>query len=348
MTASDAEIYLRRARQALDELSRWYSPLRRRWRTTGWWNAAAILTTHIRFARLTGDETCGGLPERIHAGRWRRGRRDFTNRYYDDEGWWAAAWIEACELTGDGRYLDTAIRLFDDMRGGWSETCGGGIYWRKGGVYKAAIANSLYIQIAADLYLQTGVPEYLGEARRCRIWFDAAGLAGEDDLVRDGVGGDCTVAGDIWTYNQGAAIGARVLLARASARDGGGAGDHIAAAKRTAHALIDGLASSRGVLREEGEPGLNRDRVQFKGLTMRFLTDFWRETRDRRVASFIIANADSLWARARKDGTNRVGASWEGPFDRADAGRQGSACDALVAAAEVALGGAHGERSRHR
>ena len=52
---------------------------------------------------------------------------NFINDYYDDEGWWALAWIEASKLTGEKKYLDMAEIIFDDMTTGWSDACGGAI-----------------------------------------------------------------------------------------------------------------------------------------------------------------------------------------------------------------------------
>jgi predicted alpha-1,6-mannanase (GH76 family) len=154
--------------------------------------------------------------------------------------------------------------------------------------------------------------------------------------VRDGVSRDCTLAQELWTYNQGMFVGAAVQLHRAGVPSGPTPEHLIETAMKTAYAAIDNLTHSSGILREAGEPDLNRDRVQFKGILMRFLADLWSETGDTRVGSFVLVNADSLWANARKAGSNQIGASWQGPFDRSDAGRQGSALDALVAAAMVA------------
>ena len=52
--------------------------------------------------------------------------RNYINDYYDDEGWWILAWIEAYELTKDDKYLKMARITFADMATGWDEVCGGG------------------------------------------------------------------------------------------------------------------------------------------------------------------------------------------------------------------------------
>jgi predicted alpha-1,6-mannanase (GH76 family) len=98
------------------------------------------------------------------------------------------------------------------------------------------------------------------------------------------------------------------------------------------------MAGADGVLSERGEPNLNGDSVQFKGILMRFLADLWLVRADENIRDFILTNADSLWANAKRANTYQVGACWRGPFDSADAARQGSAIDALVAAAAVAQG----------
>ena len=102
----------------------------------------------------------------------------FINAFYDDEGWWALAWLDAYDLTGEDKYLAAANDIFLDMAAGWDDYWGGGIYWGKydggpdrtgacavphgwTGGYKNAIANELFIAVAAGLGLR-----YRGRGRR--------------------------------------------------------------------------------------------------------------------------------------------------------------------------------------
>jgi predicted alpha-1,6-mannanase (GH76 family) len=61
------------------------------------------------------------------------------NRFYDDEGWWALAWIDAYDWTQNPDYLNTAQAIFTDMTGGWDDVCGGGIWWSKDRTYTGVV-----------------------------------------------------------------------------------------------------------------------------------------------------------------------------------------------------------------
>ena len=80
--------------------------------------------------------------------------------------------------------------------------------------------------------------------------------------------------------------------------------------------------------------GCNGDGTQFKGIFVRHLHDFYQRSGKRAYRDFLLANADSVWDHARNP-RDQFGLRWGGPFDQADASRQSSALDVLVAAAAL-------------
>ena len=61
---------------------------------------------------------------------------------------------------------------------------------------------------------------------------------------------------------------------------------------------------------------------------------FWRHSGQPAYRAFILANASSVWEHGQ-NAASQFGLRWAAPFDQATAARQGSALDALVAAAAL-------------
>ncbi len=342
MSAEDAvrqPDYRAWAAAGMAALQRWYRPWTGCWGTTGWWNSANALTAVIAYTRRTGDERYRGVVERTFrvARRW---HRNFLVSFYDDNGWWGLAWVAAYDLTGEIGYLDAARRIFAHMLTGWDGTCGGGVWWNTERRYKNAITNELFLTLAARLQQRCpGTREYLGWAQREWDWFCARGLIGASGLVNDGLDQSCrNNGGQTWTYNQGVVLGGLAALHEltgdaAYLRQGEAIADAALAALTT-----PAPAGGHGVLLEPREYTTARgdsDRPQFKGIFVRNLFDFYGQSPRPAYREFICDNARSIWVNDRNS-SNQFGLHWAGPFDHADAGRQSSALDALIAAVPLA------------
>jgi predicted alpha-1,6-mannanase (GH76 family) len=320
------------AAAGITALQRWYDPVSGLWRGIGWWNCANALTAVIRYTGLTGDNRHAGViattftaAQREHAG--------FVNDYYDDNGWWALAWVAAFDVTRDRRYLDAAQAIFARNTAGWTGACGGGLIWHTKSTYKNAITNELFLVLAALLHQRVPAGGYLTWAQREWEWFSASGLIGPDGLVNDGLTAACQNNGaTTWTYNQGVILGGLAALFEITSDRG-----YLTRGEAIAAAAIGRLAR-QGILAEPCEAsaaGCDGDQAHFKGIFVRYLHDFWRQSRQPAHRAFILANAGSLWARGQNT-AGQFGLRWAGPFDRADAARQGSALDVLIAAAALA------------
>jgi len=329
---------------ALDALQQWYNPESGQWKTTNWWNAANIVTSLIRYSALTGSEKylpvidqvfekCKRI-ERISNDGNKFVLENFFNSYYDDEGWWALAWIDAYNLTKNSKYLNMAKTIFTDMTTGYDDVCGGGIYWKKPKQYKNAIANGLFILTALrlmkiDMYATVNGKNVMDWANDVGIWFENSGMINESNgLVEDGLNADCTPnRGRNWTYNQGV-----VIASLCEAYNLTGENRWLTLAEQIAKSTLEKKIYENGILKEDVEPNFNADRTQFKGIFIRHLALLYKITQKNEYKDFIIKNADSIWNNSRNTANNQLGGVWKGPFDKADASTQSSAIDCLIEA----------------
>jgi predicted alpha-1,6-mannanase (GH76 family) len=327
-----------RAAAGVSALQRWYRPSRGLWRGAGWWQSANALTAVIGYTRITGDPAHAGTVETTFRRAPRR-RDGFVNTFYDDNGWWALAWVAAYDLTGEGRYLGAAEQIFARNVEGWDGTCGGGLWWNTDRAYKNAITSELFLTLAARLSQRTADPggRYRSWALRAWDWFRGTGMIGASGLVNDGLTAACgNNGGTTWTYNQGVILGGLAALHQITGDRG-----YLAAGESIADATLAGLttppaAGPAGILAEPSErPGARYgDDTQFKGIFVRYLHDFYAESGRPAYREFILRNARSIWDNSR-DAGDRFGMRWAGPFDEAGASQQSSALDALNAAAAL-------------
>ncbi len=159
-------------------------------------------------------------------------------------------------------------------------------------------------------------------------------------LVNDGLTSACANnGGTTWSYNQGVVLGGLAAMFEIT-----GDRAYLQQGEVIANAVLDKLvtpasAHPPGILIEpcERDPGgCNGDQAQFKGIFIRYLYEFWLQSRQPAYRTFILANARSVWDN-NTNASHQFGLRWTGPFDLADAARQSSALDVLNAA--VALAG---------
>jgi predicted alpha-1,6-mannanase (GH76 family) len=379
--------------------------------TARWWNTANAITAVIGYMSATGNRsylksvvanTFAKAPgvhrpvtTRVSLAQARQVLQrvsypGFLNGFYDDEGWWALAWIDAYDLTGEEKYLAAAEDIFLDMAGGWDDVWQGGIYWGKyngqpdragaaaapagwHGPYKNAIANELFISVAAALALrrrrQDGRADYLNWARRGWAWFsspppsgvamiNAAGLV-NDSPDSDGVNSNTA---SIWSYNQGVLLrGLSELTELTGDQSYRARAEEIADAfitnpwyqaqrkakgqapepPPTQSGVIGGILHEHDDCQADGSarpagrtPGV--DSTLFKGIFVRNLARLYQATGKPSYRQFILANAHS--ALDHMDEHYHFGCNWAAPADVADFVRQAAGVDLINAALLVSKG----------
>jgi predicted alpha-1,6-mannanase (GH76 family) len=327
---------------ATNALLSWYNQTNGLWETTNWWNSANCITVLALLTEFT--PSVKYMTEGIWNNTFQKaqkhnpsqeGPNGFSNFYYDDEAWWALAWLDVYDVTKNKTYLTTAVEIFTDMMGtGYNATCGG-LWWNKRRRANVAISNELFLQVAARLAnrVENNSQYYLGWAKKHWEWFQKSGLINENWNINDELDiQTCKNNGSIvWSYNQGVILGALAELAEADRNNT----FYLESAKKIASAAIRKLTDKDGILHDPGEPNLGDDANQFKGVLARNLHTLYDATREPWMKQFLVRNAESVWSKARNLESNLLGPVWSGPYYPATAATQSSALDVLIAAMAV-------------
>ena len=105
-----------------------------------------------------------------------------TETWFDDNGWWGLAFIDAYRATGNRRYLRDAQRALRYIAAAGWDPQGGGIWWNTHHPYKAGEALAAGTLLASLLYEDTRSTFALAQARRFLAWADTAGFSAADQL----------------------------------------------------------------------------------------------------------------------------------------------------------------------
>lgn len=299
-----------------------------------WWQSANELDALIDYSEETGSAAyLGDIATTFTdaADEAPSSSGPFLDNYFDDDAWWGLTWLNAYELTGTAAYLTTAENILSHIQQyGWDSTCGGGVWQHTGsGATKDAIANELYLTLAARLYLATGETsqQYLADATAEWTWFQNAGnvdhltgtttsmidtIPGKGALIYPSVSSSCQVStGTVfWTLRQGQFLSALTDLATATSDQA-----DLTQAEAVANCMISatcGGSSSYanppvldpgGILTEPcpgspysctvtGDP----DFLQYKGVFMRNLYCLNQTADSSAYSAFISASASSVYA----------------------------------------------------
>eukprot|EP00747_Dinoflagellata_sp_TGD_P086221 gnl/TRDRNA2_/TRDRNA2_163200_c0_seq4.p1 gnl/TRDRNA2_/TRDRNA2_163200_c0~~gnl/TRDRNA2_/TRDRNA2_163200_c0_seq4.p1 ORF type:complete len:636 (-),score=106.85 gnl/TRDRNA2_/TRDRNA2_163200_c0_seq4:44-1885(-) len=299
--------------------SSWYDDSSGLWETADWWEDANSIEALCNAVDLCPSSE--PLVARIAAAISNTFARTTINQTltgrYDDEGWWALAWLRAHDIVGDDLYLQRAEQIFDDLAdNAWDKTCGGGVWWSYYKQYKNAITNELFWMMALRLYQKTGSAKYQSWAEKIGKWFVSSGMINDHHTVNDGlVTSTCKNNNQtVWTYNQGVVLGGlvdhAVLFKNTSMIEL--AGDIAVAAAQT-------LTYPSGVLREscEVDGGCDEDQKQFKGILMRYLMYTWAAlgslVPNHFLQDFVTINAEAIQASDLNKADGDLGLTWIGP-----------------------------------
>lgn len=190
-----------------------------------------------------------------------RNVRSWTNDYYDDIAWLGLALQRAQHDVGIAKpkALDA---IAEQLREGWTDHAGGGIWWKRGDDFKNVPANGP----AAIFLARRNDRTDLARARSMVDWIEDNLVDESSGLAWDGLhvhpdGEIREYEKNIYTYCQGVLIGACVELAKH-----GQTAKWLDKAARTITAVHDDLATD-AVIRGQG----GGDGGLFAGILVRYL-----------------------------------------------------------------------------
>ena len=180
-----------------------------------WWHAHALDALLDGFVRT--KETY--YLERFEAeyeGAFRENGGTFLHNWYDDMEWMTLALIRAFDITGEKRYIEQAVYIWNDIKTAWNDSCGGGMAWKKDQLdYKNTPANAPAAIIAFRLYQRLHREEDREWGEKILKWNLDHLMDPDTCFIWDGMNrlGDGKVDYE-WkfTYCQGVVIGAAMEL----------------------------------------------------------------------------------------------------------------------------------------
>lgn len=261
-----------------------------------WWNAHVVDVLIDKYNRDKSSETITFL-DQLLAGIKAKNGGTLKNNFYDDMEWLAISLLRTYEATGNTKYKDDAVYLWDLIKGGWTDVCGGGIMWEKNAPNsKNACSNGPAIIIAARLYQLDKKQEDLDWAKKIYDWERASLVDPSTGAVWDGMSfkdGAISVNKD-WkfTYNMGTFLGGALELYNITKDKA-----YLDQARKTATYTISSTSLSPAGILDEGGTG---DGGLFKGIFIRYFTQLAEcndlENNTKNIyRSFVKDNATSLW-----------------------------------------------------
>ncbi len=160
-------------------------------------------------------------------------------KYYDDNDWVAIELVRLYQLTHKTALLGSAEGIMAFEMAGWRESpklaCAGGIPFSNAASNgeRNTVTTAPAAELGTLLYRLTGDGEYLQFAVKAYEWVRRC-LQQPANLYADHIGNKGVVEPALWSYNQGAMIGAGTLLYQATGNAG-----YLWQARQTAAAALE-------------------------------------------------------------------------------------------------------------
>jgi hypothetical protein len=159
-------------------------------------------------------------------------------KYYDDNDWVGIELVRMYRITHNSSILGSAEAIMAFEMAGWSTdpemACPGGIPFSNSpeNTDRNTVTTAPAAELAVELYKVTANQQYLQFAEMAYEWVRRC-LPGTNGLYADHISPQGVIEPALWSYNQGAMVGAGTLLYQAT-----GNGAYLYEARQTASAAL--------------------------------------------------------------------------------------------------------------
>lgn len=214
---------------------------------------------------------------------------------YDDIMWWVIALARAHTITGNENYLKLSQSGFARVWRDSYDSENGGMYWNFDHDGKNACINYPTVIAAMRLYNITGEEAYLNKAKKVYRWSRSNLFQKSSGRVADHKVGDDPPGFEDYTYNQGTAIGAAVMLYKETGKQSY-LDDAILAADYTKEVM----SNDEGILPAEGD--WNEQGV-LKAIFARYMDMLIEVGGQEHYLSWLQKNVNTAWQNRDKNRT---------------------------------------------
>jgi endonuclease/exonuclease/phosphatase family metal-dependent hydrolase/predicted alpha-1,6-mannanase (GH76 family) len=244
-----------------------------------------------KFEEMIHDIYEGGYQE--YAGyNWENKKEWFI---YDDIMWWVIALARAHHITGNQKYLELSKSGFARVWRDSYDPDNGGMYWNFDHDGKNACINYPTVIAAMRLYNITGEKLYLNKAKKIYSWSRDHLFNKSNGRVADHKVGDNPPGFEDYTYNQGTAIGAAVML-----YDETGEQFYLDDAILAADYTKEEMSNDEGILPAEG--AWNEQGV-LKAIFVRYMDMLIDDAGQQQYLAWLQKNINTAWQNRDKDRT---------------------------------------------
>lgn len=225
----------------------------------------------------------------------KRGTSWLGNMYNDDVMWICIAFSRITQLTGEAKYAKIAKLNFDQIyKRAYDQKLGGGLYWSTDNKTKNSCVNCPAVIAAcliSDIYDDES---YFEKAKSLMAWEIEVLYEKSTGRVYDAININEGKDGYMSSYNQGTFIGACTLLYQKT-KDA----TYLTYAEKAANFAMSKLVKN-GVLDNNENTG--NDNPGFKGIFVRWLYRYAKETGNLDILAFLQNNAAVAYQNRNKDG----------------------------------------------